>query len=392
MDHPTPEQLTSAVAAARASLMPFDPDAANDAAVLSGRVRDDHFAWKRGADEDAVRAVLERLKLADPRPYAPPAEPFPRARMFPARALAWERVEALGDAGALPVVGVHHSQGGVGSKGTYFLCVAPEDEVAVLKEAPLDFATEVMGAALCRRAGALRAPRYRRLSRAEFGALTERLRDAPVTVAGTCGALHESRAQGAGAALMELMSGVPLPEVGAGLAQTDAFLRDLGAVIAVDMLINNFDRTPLVWTHRGNASNLLVDEAGCSAIDQAVTPILDAANEAKYVAKIRECLAEARAAAATTTGTAGPFAKRLIGFVADASGAELSLAHTRAVFQSLVETAAAIKADAPALVGAAASEAEAAMRAGLSDAELGGVRDALARAKAFCARVAANAL
>lgn len=29
--------------------------------------------------------------------------------------------------------------------------------------------------------------------------------------------------------------------------------------MCADMLVNNFDRTPAIWDHEGNANNLLVD-------------------------------------------------------------------------------------------------------------------------------------
>ena len=36
----------------------------------------------------------------------------------------------------------------------------------------------------------------------------------------------------------------------------------LGRIIAVDMLCNNFDRSPLIWNHEGNANNVLIRAVG----------------------------------------------------------------------------------------------------------------------------------
>lgn len=37
-------------------------------------------------------------------------------------------------------------------------------------------------------------------------------------------------------------------------------LRKIGAILALDVLVNNVDRLPLIWDHQGNPGNLMFDE------------------------------------------------------------------------------------------------------------------------------------
>jgi len=58
-------------------------------------------------------------------------------------------------------------------------------------------------------------------------------------------------------------------------------LPQLARVMSVDVLMNNYDRIPLIWNNEGNPSNLLVQGLTSSSprivcIDQMVTPISDA--------------------------------------------------------------------------------------------------------------------
>lgn len=67
------------------------------------------------------------------------------------------------------------------------------------------------------------------------------------------------------------------PEQGWGKAPTPSLeattLKSLGRIIAMDMLINNYDRLPLVWMNEGNLANLLFVEQGVVAIDNKVNSI-----------------------------------------------------------------------------------------------------------------------
>ena len=102
-------------------------------------------------------------------------------------------------------------------------------------------------------------------------------------------------------------------------------LRQLGAVIAADMLVNNFDRSPLVWANEGNGNNLLVDigvEPGVvrvTAIDQQCCPIIDEEDHQpllnSYLERVRAATAEAVAGDA-----AGPHVAKVRDFIKKVSG------------------------------------------------------------------------
>ena len=63
----------------------------------------------------------------------------------------------------------------------------------------------------------------------------------------------------------------------------EAVLESIGAIIAMDMLLNNFDRTPFVWDHEGNANNIMFqrESTRAFAIDNTTAPITD--DEGVYV-------------------------------------------------------------------------------------------------------------
>lgn len=133
----------------------------------------------------------------------------------------------------------------------------------------------------------------------------------PYTEEGAGDVLQLPRTQSAGGVLMEFLPGFTLkdPQVQGLLApdapSAPALLRSLGSMIGLDMLINNFDRSPYVWSHNGNANNLIFHKDAASgtpelcAIDQGVSPILDADGCETYLGQVREALAEARVGSAT---------------------------------------------------------------------------------------------
>jgi len=70
--------------------------------------------------------------------------------------------------------------------------------------------------------------------------------------------------------------------------------RELGRLMAFDVIINNFDRIPLVWSNEGNLANIMLsgsmDETSSLTvvgIDQKVSPILHQAGLAAYLDKVR---------------------------------------------------------------------------------------------------------
>lgn len=79
-------------------------------------------------------------------------------------------------------------------------------------------------------------------------------------------------------------------------------LAQFGRVIALDMLVNNFDRFPMIWANQGNANNVLIrvgadGEVVVTAIDQCVAQIKDEPHEdtniTEYLGRVAACLNEA---------------------------------------------------------------------------------------------------
>ena len=85
-------------------------------------------------------------------------------------------------------------------------------------------------------------------------------------------------------------------------------LEALGRMFAVDMLVNNFDRAPLVHLHKGNANNLLYTaDGGVVAIDQTSTAIKDGDGVKAYIERVVDAVKEAKVKA-----TSGPAISRVM--------------------------------------------------------------------------------
>jgi len=61
----------------------------------------------------------------------------------------------------------------------------------------------------------------------------------------------------------------------AKIFKNEAVLKELGRVLAFDMLVNNWDRLPCIWDNDGNPNNILFSNDGASlaAIDTSITSI-----------------------------------------------------------------------------------------------------------------------
>jgi hypothetical protein len=118
-------------------------------------------------------------------------------------------------------------------------------------------------------------------------------------------------------------------------------LRDLGKIVAFDMLINNTDRIPAVWDNNGNLGNLLFDTTGAIiAIDHVVAPsFFGAANSNQlleaYLKRVDALLADVcrvqtlagTAADGTADGTSQPLTyptlKSVRDFIRKATGHDI---------------------------------------------------------------------
>lgn len=113
-------------------------------------------------------------------------------------------------------------------------------------------------------------------------------------------------------AVIEFVRGPTLLQGGGG-GLGEAEYEALGRLAAFDVLLNNFDRLPVLFDNEGNLANVMLErrEGGgvtCCAIDSCVNPLRGAARE-KYLRRLRSEAPEpdlAQAAAALAAAAGGP--------------------------------------------------------------------------------------
>ncbi|EGD73588.1 hypothetical protein PTSG_05298 [Salpingoeca rosetta] len=112
-----------------------------------------------------------------------------------------------------------------------------------------------------------------------------------------------------------------------------AVLKSLGAVIAMDVLLNNFDRTPFVWSHEGNANNIMFarDSPTAFAIDNTSAAITDDEGREAYCSKVTTAVKEA------INQTNGPHIKAVVTFLETWTGLTLTDEQRMAIQTGLVE-------------------------------------------------------
>lgn len=341
------EDLLTAVRNLRITLTSMgDEDTADSPSELCARIQDDHPMWKRGVTQDTVLNCLNTIKAGEIPPYVSPEETFPLDMVWTMKSSKDLLFESKGDP-----IGIHHAQGGVGSKGTYII-VFPQDQVMVLKESNPSFPAEVFAANLMAKAGLL-APKFRPLSVQEFKDFSWKLRSSKVTIQGTCSAIHGSSAQAQGGVLMDFLHGKTMPECDKSLLSTELFLKDLGRCITCDMLLNNLDRTPLIWRNKGNATNILVSEQGrLAVIDTTYNRIENEENASRHMEKIVACAKEAK------SGVLGDRAEAMRAFFKDSAEVELTDDQLKILFRSIHEACQDFAENHPTLFAEAAKETQ----------------------------------
>lgn len=106
--------------------------------------------------------------------------------------------------------------------------------------------------------------------------------------------------------LLEFLPGPTLDEVGeetfSGSDGLDA-LGDLGKILVLDILTNNWDRLPLpgLWEHEGNGGNFILTSSGLVAIDNSTTSIINEDKVKAYVTAARALVEDARSASIHTS-------------------------------------------------------------------------------------------
>eukprot|EP00045_Choanoeca_perplexa_P009717 m.94794 g.94794 ORF g.94794 m.94794 type:complete len:358 (+) comp15004_c0_seq4:778-1851(+) len=192
--------------------------------------------------------------------------------------------------------GGHHSAGGLGSLGVRFLNLNAQQGIIVLKQGDLSTATEYFCSLVLQQLN-VRCPTIRVLPLNDWRPAAAAASQVPFTVAGGGARLAEERTLSAGGVVQSFVSGFTLkdPRVDGLLksAKGSTYLKEVGRIAAVDMLLNNFDRTPLIWDHEGNANNMMFTSQGVAAIDNATTGITNPEGVERYTARVKAAVVEA---------------------------------------------------------------------------------------------------
>ncbi|KAH9245002.1 hypothetical protein BASA81_017556 [Batrachochytrium salamandrivorans] len=289
MNPPPEQELIELVRGMRTVLLTRDEDAANDAKALAELIAGDRPTWTHVSPQ-VVDKILQDIRAGEVPDYVQPSELFSQSELFalpplPSTELTFKVLN-------YELVGIHHAQGGLGSKGAYLVALRKTPtsplHVVVLKETHMGSPSEVFASEVMSKMG-LCAPKLFPLTRKQFKDFTWKLRDARVTVDGTCGVLHSASAQEQGGMLMEFVRGTPLPEcLGDEFDRSKGLLDDLGRTIALDIVLNCLDRTNVVWNHDGNPTNLLVGPTRLGVIDNTYNRIAEGELRTKHLDKIHQ--------------------------------------------------------------------------------------------------------
>ena len=329
----TDQALIETVAAVRSLLERTDEKAANDPIEITNYIQDEanHMAMK-DVDEKAVKKALKVVIKSEIPPYVEPEGEYPMKRIFK----TGKPISKLTDYKKYKPAGVHHGQGGEGSKGSYIIALESSDiespYLVVLKESNLSTPSEVFASKVMRKMG-LVSPDFLPLSLDEFKELVMKLRDAQVTVPGTCSAIHDPSAQEHGGVLMDFVSGSTLLDSKPESFNRPKVLRDIGRCMAVDMALNCFDRIPIVWSNNGNPSNIMFSATEVHIIDSAYNRVLDPKMAEVRAEKVRACVIEAK------SGVLGEHAEIVRSFFENSTTEKIKLSddQMKTIFKALYE-------------------------------------------------------
>jgi hypothetical protein len=91
--------------------------------------------------------------------------------------------------------------------------------------------------------------------------------------------------------LLEYVVGNTLPNTPLEQVREPSFLKQLGSLVALDSLINNSDRVPLIWDNPGNAKNIMTTKRAVVGIDQPTVTLAENSPECqKYMKRLEELL------------------------------------------------------------------------------------------------------
>ena len=118
------------------------------------------------------------------------------------------------------------------------------------------------------------------------------------------------------------------------LELSESALVSLGRVIAADVIVNNFDRVPFVWSNSGNLGNVIVerDTQAVVAVDQQTTAIVNVEGSARYLDAVRDAVAQVRDQALD-----GSALRRVVDTLERTCGRELTRAQCQALLEGLTQ-------------------------------------------------------
>ena len=228
---------------------------------------------------------------------------------------------------SMKVTDVKWVSGGLGSTGVFFVQTA--DGMFVAKPCSTRTAGEIYASILADRLGIATANIFvPDLEKQEI--LKDKLLWAPWS-----NATDKDRMRNERVALISLIAyvpGTPLPACAITLLQEPAthkraILTEIGRIMLMDIVINNFDRLPLCWKNDGNPDNILVriptmpnSDAVVVAIDSTLTCIRNSDGYQRYVDTVRSTLAELHASRTAQSACMGTSMRRVCDSLLNCTG------------------------------------------------------------------------
>jgi len=125
-------------------------------------------------------------------------------------------------------------------------------------------------------------------------------------------------------------------------------LTEMGKLLALDVLINNWDRFPFIWQHEGNIGNLLFlttnTDSPVVGIDQCVTSIIPFLGAEilykEYMTKVRTLITELLSFdihSATLPTVCPTLCTRLLPFINDNTMLKMDNSHLQFIVKGMIE-------------------------------------------------------
>eukprot|EP00479_Gromia_sphaerica_P007627 TRINITY_DN260_c0_g1_i1.p1 TRINITY_DN260_c0_g1~~TRINITY_DN260_c0_g1_i1.p1 ORF type:complete len:362 (-),score=67.14 TRINITY_DN260_c0_g1_i1:80-1165(-) len=194
------------------------------------------------------------------------------------------------------VVGVHWAAGGPGNAGVSL--VETENGMLVLKQGSNNATSQYFAQLLGRKLG-LELPKTVVLSTKELNDIIAILNESNWSnTQDQLIRLHKLRLFSP-CVMMEFLPGIALDKI-PGDQLSEIFKkfpdipRQIGGILAFDVIVNNWDRLPLIWSNEGNLGNLIINlETGIvHGIDQQLTGINNEEQTNRYLERVKAVMLE----------------------------------------------------------------------------------------------------